>query len=241
MARRMPAPELPLGGGTVRLDAAAARHARVLRLRPGDPIILFDGRGHEAHARLLGLDRDGLLCEAGPARARPSELPEIVLVQALPRGERLEALVRGCTEAGVGAIHFALTRRGTARPDAARALGRLDRLERIARDAARQSGRSVVPALLPPAPLVEVAARAPGEATRLVAHPAARDATRLGSEPLRPPIWLVVGPEGGWDPDELGSICKMDYIPVSLGPTVLRVQTAAVVGVALALLAARPA
>src|SRR5690606_9678054 len=92
-----------------------------------------------------------------------------VLVQALPKGSKLDEIVRACTETGVAAIQLALAERSIARPDADRAGARLDRLAKIAQEAARQSERAHVPPIAPPAPLLEVARRAPEAAVKLVA------------------------------------------------------------------------
>jgi len=228
-------PELPERGGRVRLSADAIRHARVLRLGPGDAVRLFDGEGHEADGQ-IAVDDDGeLACDVGPVRRVDDEGPRVVLVQVLPKGAKLEPIVRMTTEVGVSAIHLASSERAVARPAPDRAARRVARLGRVAREAARQCGRAVVPEVHAPAPLAEVASRAPSGATRLLLHP--------GGGPLGAPsggeVWLVVGPEGGLSDPELEALERLGYRVVGVRSHVLRVETAAPVAVALALDRAR--
>jgi 16S rRNA (uracil1498-N3)-methyltransferase len=238
-ARRLfvaPLPDRP--GAEVVLDEAAARHARVLRLQDGARVVLFDGAGSECDA-VLATDARGLVATCGPRRVVAGREPaRVVLVLGLPKGDKVDDVVRSCTELGVAAVHLALAERSVSRPDASRAEARLERLERIAREAARQSENPRVPALCAPAPLLEVARRAPPSASRVALD--ARD-----GRPLEQAVadadeaWLVVGPEGGLAPGELHALASLGYVTARLGPTVLRVETAAPVAVARALAALR--
>src|SRR5690606_2919368 len=116
---------LPEEGGEVRLDAAATRHARVLRLAPGAPIVLFDGAGGEADGALLALDEDGASARVDARRRVVRDAPRIVLCLGLPKGKKLDDIVRACTELGVGAIHLVECARSVPRLDLARADKRL--------------------------------------------------------------------------------------------------------------------
>lgn len=228
MTRRLHHAPLTDAAAVVTLSPEAARHARVLRLKEGDPLVLFDGRGREADARVLALDP--LRCAAAPARDAAEAGPRLVLCYAVPKGsKKLDQVVRGATEVGVAAIHLTLTERCVARPERD-AVKKLERLARIATEAARQSGRATVPDLVAPAPLDEVAARAPASAWRLVAAPGAPGFDGAGGE-----AWLVVGPEGGLSDAELEALASAGFAPIGLGPTVLRTETAAVVAPALVL------
>src|SRR5690606_20233665 len=114
----------------------------------------------------------------------------------MPKGTKLDEIVRMVTEAGVAEIQLAIAERSIARPDESRGRSRLERLEKIAREASRQSERAEVPTITAPAPLIEVAARAPATSARLMLSP------RVGlpwAEVLGPhtEAWLIVGPEGG--------------------------------------------
>ncbi len=234
--RRLFAPELPAAGGPCDLGEEAAHHARVLRLAPGDAVVLFDGRGGECDARLVALDARGLRCEAAPRRELDAMTRRVTLVQCLPKGEKLEAIVRMATELGVAAIALAHGARSVARPDTKRAEAQRERLERIAREAARQSEQATLPVLAAPVVLREAAARAPASALRIALVPGASRglAELLAEAPDDAEVWLVVGPEGGLDPAELHALEALGYAPASLGASTLRVETAAPVAVALA-------
>jgi 16S rRNA (uracil1498-N3)-methyltransferase len=222
---------LPPGGGRVTLSAGAARHARVLRLSARDRIRLFDGRGAEADAVVVVVG-ERLECEVSPPEIAAGDGPRIALILGVPKGAKLDTVVRATTELGVASIHLALCERSVARPGGERAAARVERLERVAREASRQSCRATVPLIVPPAPLADVAERARAGDARLVFCGAA-DA-RLESDLGAPEVaWLAVGPEGGLSPEEVAFLCRKGFFERSLGPTTLRVETAAVVAVAL--------
>ncbi len=231
-ARRLHHAPLSETGGELDLSDAAHRHARVLRLGVGDPLVLFDGSGREADARITALD-PVLRCSVEPARDVASDLPRLTLCQCVPKGSKLDAIVRATTEVGVSSIHLAISTRCVARPSA-KASDKLRRLRRIATEAARQSGRATVPEVLAPASLFEVAARAPQTVRRLVAAPGGRAIGDPGAD-----AWLVVGPEGGLSEAEIVHLEELGFERVSLGPTILRTETAAVVGCALVAAGAR--
>lgn len=229
-ARRLLVDALPEGGGEVVLPARAARHARVLRLAVGAPVRLFDGRGLEAPAAIVSLDGE-VRCAADPPVRVTHDGAEVVLVQCLPKGAKLDVVVRMATEVGVAAVRLAIAERSVARPDEARAAARTARLSRIAAEAARQSLRATVPEVFAPAPLAQVTASAPRDAARLFLDVGARAAAPVA---LDGPCWIVVGPEGGLTAAERAALREQGWQPVGLGAGVLRVETAAVVAVALA-------
>ncbi|MFC1464361.1 MAG: RsmE family RNA methyltransferase [Candidatus Brachytrichaceae bacterium NZ_4S206] len=231
-ARRLPVDALPAEGGPVRLGPAAAHHAKVLRLEVGDAVVLFDGRGNEAEGRVARVEGSAIDCEVGAPRTRGLAGPAVVLCQCLPKGGKLEDIVRATTELGVSAVHLVASERSVPRLDEGRAEKKLERLVRVAQEAARQSGRSDVPELLAPASLREVLARAPSEAAKVALVPGATmalaDAVGAVSSG-----WVLVGPEGGLAPAEVALAESLGFAAVGLGPTVLRVETAAPVAVAL--------
>lgn len=231
--RRLFAPSLPPAGGEVTLDGQAAHHARVLRLAPGDPVRLFDGQGAEAAGTIARAERDAVVCEVGPAVRVADEGPRVVLVQAMAKGDKLDGIVRMATEIGVCAIHLAETERTVSRPDARRAARRVERLSRVAREAARQARRAQVPEVRPPAALSDVASRPPEGALRLLLWERAEQALDTVPFERTAEVWLGIGPEGGLSEAEAATLQQAGWRAVGLGPTVLRVETAAPVAVAL--------
>lgn len=230
--RRFFVDALASAGGEIALSSSAARHAEVLRLSVGDEVVLFDGSGDEASARIVATRP--FRCDADvPARAAPNE-PEVHLVQALPKGKKLEMIVRMATEIGVDGIHLAISERTISRPDADRGGARAARLLRIARESARQSRRRTVPDIHPPAPLHAVTRRVPSDAQKLVFWESAQKAVPKSLDPIHP-VWVIVGPEGGLSHTEVSPLVDDGWSAVGLGTAILRVETAAPVAVALAL------
>ena len=207
----------------VRLTGARARRlSGVLRLRPGAALRVFDGRGAERMARVL---RSGRAVATLELREVVAPLPEprvaVTLACAFPRGARGDWIVEKTTELGVARIVPLRSDRSVL----AAGRGRLARWRRVAIEAAEQCGRAVVPELggepLPGA-LQLVADREPGVRVRAALDGAAGTAT----------VALFVGPEGGWSDRERELHAAAGRVAVTLGPRTLRVETAAVVGVA---------
>lgn len=230
--RRLHAPIEFAVGALAELDPAAAHHVRVLRLREGDEIRLFDGRGLECDAALEQITDFRVTCRISRIEARARPMGRVVLIQALPKGSKLDEIVRMATEAGVAEIQLAIAERSIARPNEDRAESRLQRLEKIAREASRQSERADVPAITAPATLIEVAARAPGTAARLMLSPRVGRpwAEALGTHTE---AWLIVGPEGGLSEPEERALEAEGWIATSIAVPILRVETAAPIAVAL--------
>jgi 16S rRNA (uracil1498-N3)-methyltransferase len=233
--RRFYARELPERGGEIALSDTEDRHARVLRLQVGDEVVLFDGSGGEAEGRVSHVDEAQIRCSLAARTRRAIDRPAIVLCQCLPKGAKLDEIVRACTEIGAIGIHFAISARSVPKLDDARASKKIERLSRIAREASRQSGRSDVPDLAPPAPLAEVLARAPGDAAKVVFAPGSGGALADAIGMDARAAWIAIGPEGGFAPEEVALARSRSFLPADLGPAVLRVETAAPVAVALAL------
>ena len=217
---------LPEDGGEVELSESAAAHVRVLRLAVGAPLVLFDGRGRSAPATLIALS-PAVRAAAEPPTARiAGSGPRLVLAQAIPKGKKLDAIVRGCTEIGVSEVHLVEAERSVSRTSPERAVARIQRLGRIAREAARQCGRDDVPELVGPAPLTEVIARAPAEACRWRFEPEAERAL-AEVEVSNDIAWILVGPEGGWSDLERTLSDEAGFIGLVALRYVMRVETAA--------------
>ncbi len=212
-------------GATVDLDERAARHAtQVLRLRPGDPLVLFDGGGRDYPAVLASASRGGAaarLGEPGPVEAEPPLRARLWL--GVSRGERMDFALQKAVELGVAGIVPLLCERTVVKLDAARRAKRLAHWQGVIVGACEQSGRRRLPSLAEPAALAQRLAAPPR--TGILLDPQAR----LGLPDLPPPageITLLVGPEGGLAPAERAAARAAGFTGVRLGPRILRTETA---------------
>lgn len=188
--------------------------ARVLRLDPGQAVTASDGAGRWRLCRWRGSGGSARLEPDGPVVVDARPAPAVAVGFALPKGGRPEWVVAHLTEVGVDGILPLYAGRSVVRWDGERAARHLERLRRVAREAAMQSRRTWLPELAPPRPAAEVAAGlGPGALAQFGGGPPSLE---------RPTI--LVGPEGGWTEAELSCGLPM----VGLGPTVLRAETAAV-------------
>jgi len=224
--------ETDLAAGTVvELPANVAHHAaHVLRLRDGDAVVLFNGRGGEFPGRLATRGQRVELTRHDPLE-RESPVA-VTLVQAWIATDKLEWVVEKAVELGVARIVLAGTRRSVVRMDAARLPRRIDRLRDIAIAACCQCGRNRVPAITAFGDLGAALDAAGAGATGLVLQP---DAPRslieiAGAAPG--PLALAVGPEGGFDADEFALVRRAGFQLARLGPRVLRTETAGLAALA---------
>ena len=233
-ARRLHAPDLPERGGIVTLEHGPSGHVRVLRLRVGDPVVLFDGRGHAAHARIESVG-DRVVCQAEqPMLTEPGRV-RLVLMLAMPKGAKLDDCVRMATELGVDEVALMQTERTIPRWDPARARSRLDRLTRVACEAAAQCERNDVPIIHGPKVCSAWLDQMPENARGVLF--AARSEEALVLDTTSEPLWCAVGPEGGFSDDEIALFRRAGFAVATLGRWVLRVETA--VPAALAILRQR--
>jgi 16S rRNA (uracil1498-N3)-methyltransferase len=228
--------ELP-SGNMVRLAGNEGRHAaRVKRLHLGEAVLVSDGHGALLDCTVSDVDGSGLLLEVVARRAVPAPRPRLVVVQALPKGERAEQAVELLTELGVDEIVPWAASRSIVQWLGPRGERAVDKWRRTAREAAKQSRRAWLPVVAPLQSTSEVAARL-ADATGLVLHedaPQPLTAAELGTER---DVVVVVGPEGGIAPDELADFVAVGGRAVRLGAPVLRTSTAG--AAALAVLSAR--
>jgi 16S rRNA (uracil1498-N3)-methyltransferase len=221
-------------GTTHRLPESAATHVmRVLRLAAGDPIILFDGSGTDYDAVLSVVARSGVAATVGTGRPVGRESPLMVtLLQGVSRGPRMDLVVQKATELGVRALQPVLTGRSVVRLDAERGQARREHWLRIVVSACEQSGRSVLPEVLPVRSLEEaVAALEPG--TRgLTLDPAGQGSLgELLGDASR--VALAIGPEGGFTADEIRTLSAAGFQGLRLGPRILRTETAPLAALAI--------
>lgn len=228
--------DVPLAPGReLPLPQEASGHAlRVLRLKAGDDVTLFNGDGREYRARLTNADPRGtsVYIESVDAQERESPL-RITLIQSLARGEKMDWIIQKATELGVARIWPVVSARSEVRLDSTRGEKRLDRWRAVAIAACEQCGRNVLPEISPPEAL----------AASLSAHPASDTETRWmlhpgGTTRLRhagsatADVLLAVGPEGGFSDDDLHALRQAGFRALALGPRVLRTETAGLAAVA---------
>lgn len=217
--------------GELALPEALAHHAvRVLRLADGDPLVLFDGCGDEiaAHLQLRGKTAFAVLGErSSPQRESPLQL---VLVQALATGDKMDWIVQKAVELGVAAIQPIQAERSVLRLSGERMEKRLAHWRQIIVAACEQSGRNLLPRIEAPLALTGWLQASRG-ATRYMLAPGG--ASGFGSLP-RPtgPVQLMIGPEGGWTAAELAACAAAGCTPIGLGPRVLRTETAGLAAIA---------
>ena len=235
----VPPGSLAIGtGGRLLLSPAESHHAAVvLRLRPGDPVQLLDGNGAVTPARLVDVDRKGCGVELGEVRVEPRRPTGICLVAAVTKGRAWDWTLQKSTELGVDQIQPILAERSVVRLERAEVGRRREEWQRAVEEAAKQCGTAWIPTVMEPVAL--------GAGMRLptaddVALVASLDADRcefwtpFQGRPRVSRVWVAVGPEGDWTPDEMGWFRKAGYRGVTLGNRVLRAETAAAAAVALA-------
>lgn len=203
--------------GPIVLDSDTEHHlTRVLRLRDGEHVSVSDGAGRW---RLAAVTRAGSsfgLEPVSPVAAMSRAHPPLTIATAIPKGDRVDWLVQKAVEIGVDTVQFLHAERSAVRWKAERATKQIDRLNRIAHEAARQSRRVWLPEVLSPVAALDVLT------TSLVAEPGGRSVAAGDT-------FVSIGPEGGWSPNELETAADQ----VQLGPHVLRTETAVLVAATL--------
>lgn len=223
-------PPEALKGPTVALGGTLAHQmASVLRLRPGDVVVFLDNSGWEYESRVTYIERghvEALILER--RLAGTETVLRLHLYQAVLKGEKLELVLQKGTELGLASFTPVLSRRSVAGPPSA---GRQERWRHIIQEAAEQSGRARLPPLHPATSLKEALSGSPG--LRLFPWEEERS---LGLRQALPvavaEISLFIGPEGGWEPEEVAQAREHGAVAVSLGPRILRAETAGLVAAA---------
>jgi 16S rRNA (uracil1498-N3)-methyltransferase len=229
--RRFYAPPSAFVDQTVALAAEEARHLRdVLRLKAGDEVYVFNGVGREFRCTVSSTARDSaeLRIDAEVEPARPESQLQLNLCVALLKGEKFDLVVQKATELGVSKVVPLITRYADIHlRDEADAAKRVARWQRIALEAAKQSGRAFVPKISTPATFDSLSVDG------LVVVFSERDGGALSSLIPSQSVTALVGSEGGWSDDEIESARARNFHIVTLGGRILRAETAAITVTAL--------
>ena len=216
-----------------------AHHAgRVLRLRPGEAVTLCDGKGTDYDCTVETLEKDAVTCRvlgSHPADTEPKQ--QLTLFMALPKGDKMEFIVQKAVELGVSEIVPYLSKNCVSRPD--KMDKKVERWRKIAVEAAKQCGRGVLPAVHAVVPAAEAVRLAAQAETALFLYEnekqtGLRDALAGG---VGKTVSLMVGPEGGFAPEEAAAAKDAGLVSVSLGTRILRCETAPVAALAAVLYA----
>lgn len=207
--------------------SAAAHVGKVLRLRAGDPIVLFDGAGLEFDARIESITRQSVIVSVGDGHDPGTESRlAVTLLQGICRSHRMDMLIQKATELGVVSIHPVSCERSVARLDGDRGRRKIEHWRQVAISACEQSGRVRIPAIVAPATLttaIEAVTGATG--ARLLLDPLANENIGAALDSERR-VALLIGPEGGLTTSERAAARAGGFQPVRLGPRTLRTETA---------------
>ncbi|MBB3121067.1 16S rRNA (uracil(1498)-N(3))-methyltransferase [Pseudoduganella violacea] len=224
----------PLSPGlTLDLPPEVAHHVHVLRLAPGETLNLFDGRGGEYAAVLDEVGKKRATATLGGFHAREAELPyAVTLAQALPEGTKMDWIIEKAMELGVAAVQPLAARRCVVRLSAERAEKKLAHWQGVIVAAAEQSGRNRLASLAEPLELREWLAR-PAPRRILLSPRADASLAQWAQRNAPQDLSLLVGPEGGFTTEEEDAAIAAGALPLSMGPRVLRTETAALAALAI--------
>lgn len=220
-------------GALVELAEDAARHAQVLRLRTGEPAVLFNGGGGEHQARIVEGKRSRVRVQVGAWRAIEREAPlAVTLLQGVSSGEKMDFTVQKATELGAAAIQPLLGEKSVVRLSAERAQAKLVHWRRIAIAACEQCGRNRLPVIAAPLRVADYCRQPGGGGLRLLLSPLVEKGLREALARAPTALTLAAGPEGGFSTEEETLLAAAGFMPVRLGPRVLRTETAALAALA---------
>ena len=212
---------IDLSAGQVVIDGPEAHHlGTVCRVRPGDTVVLFNGDGHEYPATVAEVGKRAVMVVVADRRSPVREsATRLHIAAALPKGDRAQFLVEKLTELGVASLTPLLTERTVVQPRE----GKMDKLERYVIEASKQCGRNVLMRIEPPRKWGEMLGDSALPRLRYIAHPEGEG--ECGDD--AGDRIVAIGPEGGWTDAEVASALEAGWRRLSLGPRILRIETAA--------------
>ena len=224
-------PELIHQLGSLALGEDAAGHVgRVLRMKEGQEVLLFDGSGAEFPATITEVSKKNVTVDVTERIERSSESPlDLHLGQVISRGDKMEFTIQKSVELGVNTITPLISERCGVKLDTKRFEKKLAQWQKIAIAACEQCGRNTVPVIRPVMQLEEWCSE-PSEALKLNLHPRAKYSINTLPEPINK-VRLLIGPEGGLSAEEIGMTEQYKFEETLLGPRVLRTETAALTAI----------
>jgi len=214
-------------GAEFALPPGPARHAQVRRVQPGDALVLFDGRGGEWPARVLAMGRTEVRVQVGAPRAVDRELPlAVTLALGMPANDRMDDLIEKATELGAARLQPLVCERSVLRLAGERAEKKRAHWQAVAVAACEQCGRTRLPEVAPVRALADWLAALPAPAADSQRLLLSLTDAQPWPAPAGPELTLLSGPEGGLAPAEEAAARAAGFVPVSLGPRVLRADTA---------------
>jgi len=231
---RFQVPPGDISNGLARVKGDELQHlARVLRLAAGDPVVVFDGQGREYMGVIECLDKTEAVVRVQSSTYCNRESPlEIWLAQGLPKGDKMELIIQKGTELGVRGIVPLVTERAVVKLEGKKKDQRQSRWQKVAVEAAKQCRRTVVPEIISARTIKQFLSGLSRECLVLIPW-------EEGGQPLKrvlrekeahfltaKPVYILIGPEGGLDEKEVGLAQNAGGIPVTLGPRILRTETA---------------
>jgi 16S rRNA (uracil1498-N3)-methyltransferase len=216
----------------IQLDEKSSHHiARVMRAKIGDALTIFNGEGGEYDAVIKEINKKYVTVEMKKFVDREAESPfDLYLVQGISRGEKMDFTIQKAVELGVKKIFPILTERCNVKLDEERKEKRVDHWRAVIESACEQSGRNRVPEIFSPQPLTQFDIQA--DYKFILAPNAEKKLSDFRFQKNNKIIFLI-GPEGGLSDNEIQFMMKKDFIPINLGPRVLRTETAALAALAM--------
>ena len=233
---RIRLPDHLSAGKEITLEGASFAVLLVREPRPGEIITITDAANKEFRGRITELGADQARCHIFEELAEPTELPfDLVLFQALPDRERIELIIQKATELGVKVICPFKSRHSISLQEREAGQPKAHRWQHISLAASKQCRRAVVPWVTPYCSFEEALEQARPLELKLILVEKEKErlAPLIGNTPLPKTIALMVGPEGGWDAEEVEQAREKGFCPVSLGGRILRTETAAIAACAI--------
>ena len=219
-----------LGRGVAIVSGADANHIKVLRMKIGDKIVICDGEGNDHHCRIANIKNGEVETEILKTEKNPGEASiKCTILAGLPKGERADFIVQKCTEMGASEIIFFMSERCVARIDEKSLPKKIARFSRIAEEAAKQSGRGIIPEISARGTFAEALDIAMKSDLKLFMYETGERKTMktaIEAAPDAKTAAIITGPEGGFEPFEAEIAAKLGFDICSMGSRILRCETA---------------